>query len=251
MSGTEVRYLQKVLALDPKIYPEGRVSGYFGPLTEAAVKRFQKKYGIRTTGEVGPLTRTKLNELYGRKPVTHVQNIYTFTKTLKKGMRGEEVFYLQKVLHWDPQIYPEGEQTSYFGELTEAAVKRFQKKYGIRTTGQVGPQTRAKLNEIYAQRMAEEDEGLEPYEASLKVEGDVFNNTPFSWHEGTVEIIICDAQHNYLAVGKTPIKDIPAGKAISFVTQWYRRSFPSDATVCEKVVNINILDQDNAFISSP
>ncbi len=251
MSGTEVNYLQKVLALDPKIYPEGEVSGYFGKLTEAAVKRFQKEYGIRNTGEVGDLTRGKLNELYGKKPVTHVQNIYTFTQTLKKGMEGEEVYNLQKVLHWDPQIYPEGEQTGYFGELTEAAVKRFQKKYGIDTTGQVGPQTRAKLNEIYAQQAAEGEGGLEPYEASLKIEGDVFNSTPFNWHEGTVEVIVCDTQHNNLAVGIIPIKDIPANKSIPFVIQWYRRSFPSEVTICEKVVNVNILDQDNAFISSP
>ncbi len=45
------------------IYPEGLVTGNFGSLTRAAVIRFQKYYGIITTGYVGILTRTKINEL--------------------------------------------------------------------------------------------------------------------------------------------------------------------------------------------
>lgn len=39
------------------------VTGYFGPLTEAAVKRFQQKYGIEPIGIVGPKTRAVLNKL--------------------------------------------------------------------------------------------------------------------------------------------------------------------------------------------
>lgn len=256
MSGREVRYLQKVLALDPKIYPEKRVSGYYGKLTERAVKRFQKKYGIRTTGEVGKLTRARLNYLYGRKPVTHYQNAYTFTKTLKRGMKGQEVYNLQKVLHWDPRIYPEGRMSGYFGVLTERAVKRFQKKYGIRTTGEVGPQTRAKLNEIYAQHTSSGSEGedLGAQKVSLKVQGNVYNSTPFNWHQGNVEIILCDKQHHYLAGGITPLTGLYSNKSASFVMQWYQSSFPvfpPDVTICEKVVNVNVLDPDNAFITSP
>lgn len=47
----------------PDVYPEGLVTGYFGSLTEKAVKRFQTKYGIEQTGFVGPQTRSKLNSL--------------------------------------------------------------------------------------------------------------------------------------------------------------------------------------------
>jgi|GEM_PF-1967136 len=256
MSGREVRYLQKVLALDSTIYPEKRITGYYGKLTEAAVKRFQKRYGIRTTGEVGKLTRAKLNELYGRKPVTHHQNAYTFTKTLKRGMRGQEVYNLQKVLHWDPRIYPEGEMTGYFGVLTERAVKRFQKKYGIRTTGQVGPQTRAKLNEIYARHISSEEEnlGLGQEGISLQVKGNVYNTTPFNWRQGNVEVILCDKQHHYLSGGVTALADIYSNKSTSFEIQWYRSSFPgfpSEASICESRVNVNVLDPDNAFVTSP
>lgn len=72
-----------------------------------------------------------------------------FTKTLQKGMTDPEVTTLQQVLKSDPSIYPEGLVTGYFGSLTEAAVKKFQAKYGIDQVGIVGPATRAKLNALY------------------------------------------------------------------------------------------------------
>lgn len=42
-TGVDVTRLQQFLALDPSVYPEAQVSGYYGALTEAAVKRFQCK----------------------------------------------------------------------------------------------------------------------------------------------------------------------------------------------------------------
>ncbi|HOK21055.1 MAG TPA: peptidoglycan-binding domain-containing protein, partial [Candidatus Paceibacterota bacterium] len=72
-----------------------------------------------------------------------------FTKNLSKGMSNPEVTTLQQVLKQDASIYPEGLVTGYFGSLTEAAVKKFQAKYGIDQTGTVGPITRAKLNALY------------------------------------------------------------------------------------------------------
>ncbi len=61
----DVKYLQELLARDLSVYPEGIVSGYFGPKTFAAVKRFQAKYNLPATGLVGPLTRAKLKEIFG------------------------------------------------------------------------------------------------------------------------------------------------------------------------------------------
>jgi hypothetical protein len=75
MRSPEVRCLQEFLkSQGPEIYPEGLVTGYFGPLTLAAVKRFQQKYwqeilapwGLtkdQPTGIVGPTTRSKINQL--------------------------------------------------------------------------------------------------------------------------------------------------------------------------------------------
>jgi hypothetical protein len=73
-SGEGVRQLQIFLkAQGPEIYPEGLVTGYFGPLTQRAVQRFQAKYNIVSSGTpettgyglVGPLTRAKINALQG------------------------------------------------------------------------------------------------------------------------------------------------------------------------------------------
>ncbi|HVY67959.1 MAG TPA: LamG-like jellyroll fold domain-containing protein [Patescibacteria group bacterium] len=66
--GMQVSLLQSLLAQDSAVYPEGQVSGYFGGLTQLAVQKFQMKYKIANVrslgfGIVGPLTRTKLNQL--------------------------------------------------------------------------------------------------------------------------------------------------------------------------------------------
>lgn len=64
--GEQVAMLQRMLAQDSSLYPEGTVSGYFGKLTAAAVKRFQQKHGIEQVGNVGPKTLKKLNEIFGK-----------------------------------------------------------------------------------------------------------------------------------------------------------------------------------------
>jgi len=69
--------------------------------------------------------------------------------TLSLGMRSTEVKILQQGLRQDSAVYHEGLITGYFDSLTKAAVTRFQKKYGIKSTGQVGPETRAKFNNLY------------------------------------------------------------------------------------------------------
>ncbi len=63
MSGEDVKILQGVLAAQPDIYPEGIVSGYYGPLTSKAVRKYQEKFGIDPVGRVGPITMRKLNEI--------------------------------------------------------------------------------------------------------------------------------------------------------------------------------------------
>ncbi len=64
--GENVRILQQLLAQDPSIFPEGTISGFFGPLTAKAVRRFQEKHGIEQAGNVGPKTLKKLNEILAK-----------------------------------------------------------------------------------------------------------------------------------------------------------------------------------------
>ena len=68
----DVKTLQMGL-IKEGVYKEAVVSGYFGTLTENAVKNFQVKYGIinygtpETTGygNFGPKTQQKFNEIFG------------------------------------------------------------------------------------------------------------------------------------------------------------------------------------------
>lgn len=57
--GNDVKQLQQFLKdRGPSIYPEGLVTGYFGPLTREAVKRFQALHAITpVAGYFGPKTR--------------------------------------------------------------------------------------------------------------------------------------------------------------------------------------------------
>jgi len=52
----EVKAIQEILKTDPEIYPEGYVTGYFGSLTEKAIKKIQKKCGLPETGVIDETT---------------------------------------------------------------------------------------------------------------------------------------------------------------------------------------------------
>ena len=69
-----------------------------------------------------------------------------FTKSLRKGLKDVETENLQAFLKEFPDIYPEGLITGYYGELTERAVRKFQKKHGEDDDGIIGPKTRKLLN---------------------------------------------------------------------------------------------------------
>jgi peptidoglycan hydrolase-like protein with peptidoglycan-binding domain len=85
--GPDVALLQEVLATDHEVYPEAKVTGTYGGLTERAVRRFQEKQGLSVVGHVGPRTRDLLNRYVregkvkeeGRVPSDLLQKSRTFT----------------------------------------------------------------------------------------------------------------------------------------------------------------------------
>lgn len=84
----------------------------------------------------------------------------TLSRGLSLGSTGTDVQLLQEILNADPTtavaisgVGSAGHETTYFGSATLAAVKKFQEKYEIASSGDagygyVGPHTRAKLNAI-------------------------------------------------------------------------------------------------------
>ncbi|MEY4747641.1 MAG: hypothetical protein RLZZ416_690 [Candidatus Parcubacteria bacterium] len=76
----EVTKLQKWLSTQG-VYPEARITGYFGPATMRAVQRWQAKHNIVASGDpdstgygyIGPKTRTAMNGCAGSTGTTHTQ----------------------------------------------------------------------------------------------------------------------------------------------------------------------------------
>jgi len=179
MRGRDVKCLQEILKKEGKeIYPQGLITGYFGPLTLKAVIKFQEKYwqeilapwGLeKGTGFVGKTTRAKLNAILGvTSPIISIspcEGVF-FNRNLKFGSFGKDVKCLQYLFNQDPETKvadfgpgSPGNETNFFGPLTFKAVIKFQEKYakdilvplGLKKgTGFVGPLTLAKLNQLLA-----------------------------------------------------------------------------------------------------
>lgn len=91
ISNEEVRLLQELLSTDDDIYPEGLVTGHFGPLTKKALIRFQTKHGIESRGEVGPQTRRLLNAFLNKGQQKKADRLAISSDLLKKFDAADDV----------------------------------------------------------------------------------------------------------------------------------------------------------------
>jgi len=66
-SGWDVASLQFLLAWHG--FPSGRLDGRFGPGTDAALRRFQRRAGLGADGQAGPATFTALRARLPRSPI--------------------------------------------------------------------------------------------------------------------------------------------------------------------------------------
>ncbi len=125
--GSQVTELQTYLATNATIYPSGLVTGYFGPLTQTGVQKFQATYGIISSGtpattgygRVGPLTMTKINSLMGsgsqastdaspslsNPTVQYTNTTATFTWTTNEPTQGQ-VYWSTSPLVFDEATGP-------------------------------------------------------------------------------------------------------------------------------------------------
>ncbi len=154
IQGSSVKHLQLILAQEPGIYPEGRITGVFDLTMIQAVLRFQKKYKLPATGFVDTKTRRKLESL---SLALHLPDIKfnkatSFPENIYLGKKGIPIESLQKFLI-EESVYPEKLITGYFGPLTKKAVIRFQVKNAIEpASGFVGPITRSLIESIQKAR---------------------------------------------------------------------------------------------------
>jgi peptidoglycan hydrolase-like protein with peptidoglycan-binding domain len=123
-----VRLVQRRLALAGD--SPGPIDGRFGPLTRAAVVRFQASQGLAVDGIVGPQTWAQTRAAaVSRRP----------------GEGGAEL-----VRTWQRRLAAAGDAPGpidgRFGPLTRQAVRRFQLTHGLPANGIVSPRTLARLS---------------------------------------------------------------------------------------------------------
>lgn len=153
MSGIPVRTIQYYLSIiayfNQSLQPVP-LNGQFDAATVAAVERFQEFYGLPVTGIVNNETWNTINRIY-TETVSSLPQGYEGNNAklypgyfLSIGMRGDNVSSLQTYLARIGEVIPEIPVipvTGYFGEQTEAAVREFQRLFGITVSGAVGPVT--------------------------------------------------------------------------------------------------------------
>jgi peptidoglycan hydrolase-like protein with peptidoglycan-binding domain len=118
------------------------VTGYYGSVTETAVRNFQVRNGLRADGVAGAetLSYLGLGNIGGssvdnnRYPNDRFNDGFYDRVTLRRGSRGERVAELQRALG---NVSVSG----YYDPSTERAVRNFQASVGLPVNGVAGAET--------------------------------------------------------------------------------------------------------------
>lgn len=164
-SGNEVLLLQRRLnriatnyPAIPKIYP---IDGFFGRSTEAAVREFQRVFNLTDDGIVGNATWYKVQQIYNNvkrlsdlnsEGLAFSEISLEFPETLQRGSTGVGVQTVQYLLRYIAGFVGTVQSVAVdgdFGASTEAAVRSFQRTYGLPEDGIVGLVTYNTMYNVY------------------------------------------------------------------------------------------------------
>ena len=141
-SGNEVKLIQSYLNAISEVFtaiPKVTADGIFGSATERQVRAFQSIFGLTTDGVVGPSTWHSIMEQF------NLLNVDAYPGTaLRAGSRGDDVRKIQTYLNVISTKYPsipKLTEDGVFGNGTTAAVREFQRIFGLATDGVVGLNT--------------------------------------------------------------------------------------------------------------
>lgn len=108
---------------------------YFGNVTEAAVKTFQRQNTLTQDGIVGPET------------LEAIMSPYAKYYAVSKGVAGDDILRIQSRLYELGYLANANQVSGSFGDETEAAVMKLQEVNGLNVDGKVGRQT---INLLYS-----------------------------------------------------------------------------------------------------
>ena len=162
MENESVKQLQEVLK-ERGYFTFHTATGYFGSITEDALRRYQRDNNLTVDGIAGPQTFGSLGAASGQSATgnsssssssssssasasTSVTPVSNTNRVMRQGTRGEDVsrlqVYLKKAGFYD---YPSISGT--YGPATKRAVEQFQRARGLQVDGLAGPQTLSKVND--------------------------------------------------------------------------------------------------------
>lgn len=121
-------------------YLSGKLTGYFGTVTQQAVIDYQEDNKLTVDGKAGPETLSSLGTSFSLPSKSSVKS-----GTYYPGDKGAAVSALQEQLK-KLEYYEYSSITGYYGPVTKLAVQRFQRTNGLKVDGIAGQETLAVLN---------------------------------------------------------------------------------------------------------
>jgi peptidoglycan hydrolase-like protein with peptidoglycan-binding domain len=137
-SGEQVVEVQR--RLQELGYFKFKATGYYGSLTEDAVKHFQQNNGLVADGVIGSNTKSALSQVYPETPAPKTQPV------VRLGNQSPTVLRVQRQLS-SLKLYDWQKMDGKFDEATKQAVMNFQKANGLTPDGIVGLNTHKMLRE--------------------------------------------------------------------------------------------------------
>lgn len=194
--GESVRYLQQTLKTH-NLYNHS-TDGIYGPLTEAAVRRFQRKHQLKVDGIVGPKT---ISSLLNVKDIPS-QVPFNPNTVLRSGDTGSNVEKLQVRLK--KLGYYQGETDGIYGKITYTAIIRYQQQNNLIVDGIAGSNTinhlfthQAKAKKPFKTKIKKTDSGLSVNFGVLK-HAKKYLGVPYRWGGETPKAFDCSGYIKYV-----------------------------------------------------